>query len=61
MIKSVIQRGHTYGNDRWGYTEAEKKPLRPPVIIQEQSKNGPKQGDSNVQKGIHTKDIKPLE
>jgi len=35
--------------------------LRPPVIIQEQSKNGPKQGDSNVQKGIHTKDIKPLE
>lgn len=61
MIIFVIQRGHTWVNDRWGYTEAEKTPLRATIIIPEQTKNVLKQGNSNVQKGVYMKDIKLLE
>ena len=43
------------------YIEAEKTPLRTTVIIQEQTKNGLKQGNSNAQKGIYMKDTKLLE
>lgn len=42
------------------YIEVEKIPLRAMVIIQEQTKNGLLKGNSNVQKGIHTKDVKLL-